>query len=348
MDELRLKKHYHTATGAIVMSLGIFLNGAVMDFPLLDRNLRLWAIVLVSLWIWIAANHIKPAFSREFWAVHAQDMLQSFAIGTWVAGTSVCLITLLKLWSHWGMTSSLFLAFDFVLWLLFQIICLRNFLAIMRTSLKWKVDGTILLSTVSTQSLVVLIFTQHVWHVPTGISSGLLLFGGVSYFLCFCLIGARYLREVSKVILSEDWANTNCILHGAMSITGLACAVSGVVGGRLLFAIWLWSLSWFILVELLEIVRAVIRIHRLGWSKAVGTYHVSQWSRIFTFGMFYAFTMNFNPDFISKWKPVFVSVQVGILKYGAWIVLFLIITEVLLMLKWQTVIKLLPLSARKL
>jgi len=332
MNNTGEKPYVPTASGAIVMSLGIFLNGAVAAFPLLNRSANLLSGGLFLVWLWIAVLLAKPALARRFGAAHVQHPLQSFAIGTWVAGTSVCAVVILKKLPEWEWIAAFLVAVGFALWLFYLGVCARNFHAIFSTELKRNVDGVILLSTVSTQSLVILMKTQHFLRVPNGILITLLLLGGGFYVLCFSLILIRY-RNVSSWNLADDWKNTNCILHGAMSITGLAGVVSGVVEGRVLFAIWLWVLSWFVIVETIEISRALLRIRGMGWTAAIGTYHVSQWSRIFTFGMLYAFTLNFNPVDAVDGIPLLSLIREGILAYGSWIVLLLILNEGLLMLK---------------
>ncbi len=333
MNKTAAKPYAPTASGAIVMSLGIFLDGAVAAFPLPDRGIHILGGVLLILWLWIAVHLAKPMFARKFGAVHLQNRLQSFAIGTWVTGTSVCAVVVLKKLPGWEPAAAPLFAISFVLWLFYLGVCVRNFRAIFCTELKRKVDGIILLSTVSTQSLVILMKTQHFFQVPNEMLTVFLLLGGGFYVLCFSLILARY-RRFKTWNLAEDWKNTNCILHGAMSITGLAGGVSGVVGGRMLFAIWLWVLFWFVIVEAIEILRAwARRIRSLSWSAAIGTYHVSQWSRIFTFGMLYAFTLNFNPVYAANRIPIFSLIRKEILACGSWIVLLLILNEGLLMLK---------------
>src|SRR5690606_9654592 len=100
----------------------------------------------------------------------------------------------------------------------------------------------------------------------------------------------RYLRGGWSLV--HDWNNTNCILHGAMSITGLAAALTLSVPLGFTVLVWGWVLAVFVVVEAVELLRAVKRVSALGWKEGVLSYHVSQWSRNFTFGMFYAFTVH--------------------------------------------------------
>ena len=121
-----------------------------------------------------------------------------------------------------------------------------------------------------------------------------ILLGVVFYFVSFYLVARRYAGEGGDFDLDRDWYNTNCITHGAMSITGLASVVCGVIPTSLTFMVWLWVISWFVIIELIEIARAIKRTKMYGLADGLLVYNPTQWSRNFTFGMLYAFNMNLD------------------------------------------------------
>src|SRR5690625_8044484 len=57
---------------------------------------------------------------------------------------------------------------------------------------------------------------------------------------------------------------------------------------------WLVVFLLVILIESTEVVRAISRIRLYGWNEGIFHYLITQWSRNFTFGMFYAFTIVFH------------------------------------------------------
>src|SRR5699024_7779618 len=86
------------------------------------------------------------------------------------------------------------------------------------------VHGNVLLSSVGTQWIIV--FLNNVFfELPKAISSSVIMLGIVFYFLGLVLIIKRYAGQQGWT-LADDWANTNCIIHGALSITGLAIVSS--------------------------------------------------------------------------------------------------------------------------
>ncbi len=185
------------------------------------------------------------------------------------------------------------------------------------------------LSTVSTQSLVI------VWKAAFGssfyyrlFSPWIILFGVFFYLVSFFLIVRRYAREGSDIDLDKGWFNTNCIIHGAMSITGLASAVCGVISANIILLVWLWVIFWFVIVESVEIARAVKRTRLYGFTDALLSYDPTQWSRNFTFGMLYAFTLNFDLTKSVAADSFLQSLHSAVLLYFAWIVLLFLLIEI--------------------
>jgi hypothetical protein len=82
-------------------------------------------------------------------------------------------------------------------------------------------------------------------------------------------------------------------------------------------------------VEVLEVVRAFIRVRSYGWQEGLSVYSPTQWSRNFTYGMFYAFTLQFqrSPAAPDSWAT---GLQEAILGYGHYVVLALLLAEIAL------------------
>ncbi|HET7578487.1 MAG TPA: hypothetical protein VFK33_04325 [Bacillales bacterium] len=323
------KNALNTASGAIIMASGIFISGAFHYFPELNDAIgRPAALALFLLWLWFMVVYIRGIFYKKHRKLHIEDPIQSFAIGTWIAGTSVCGTVLFHRLPELRWIAEGMAIIDAGLWLFFFVLCLKNFAKVFSKHLYGRVHGIILLSTVSTQSIVIFYSSLFQAVVPHAFVEVFLLIGVIFYGIGFGLILKRYF-PFRRVGLEKNWTNTNCILHGAMSITGLAGIISQTIPLELVKVIWVWALVWFVIVEGCEIYRAILRVKIFGLVRGIGTYDVSQWARNFTFGMFFAFTMNVNlpaGSFLS-------GVQAVILPYGAWIVLLLFVNELLLSFK---------------
>src|SRR5690625_7042997 len=83
-------KEIEPASGAIIMANGIFLIGAVEAFPILDIQLgRYLAFILLISWIVIYKRLSVQFFHRDFLVPYLKNPVDSFTIGTWIAGVSV-------------------------------------------------------------------------------------------------------------------------------------------------------------------------------------------------------------------------------------------------------------------
>jgi len=322
-----------TASGAIVMALGIFVNGAAYRFPLHETWGPIYTVGLFLIWLLIMSSFGKNAFHRQLKAKHMNDPIQFFALGTWIAGTSVCGIAIAMNIPEWGWLAWGMAVIAVLLWIYYLVKSIVHFQAIWNPDLSRKVHGIILLPAVSTQSLVLLFKTLCGDLVPNWLMAAVIAFGALLYAIGLMLIIRRFALSRPWNI-ADEWPNTNCILHGAMSITGLASAVSGAVPPNVIVVIWFWVLLWFLVVESVECLRAVFRIKRYGLTRGIGIYNVSQWSRNFTFGMLYAFTfyMDLSQTAFAQVRALH-TLKSAIMDYGAWVVLALLVNECLLFFK---------------
>jgi hypothetical protein len=323
-----------TASGATVMAGGIFALGALQKIPgPVDVYTRLLCLELLLIWLYIGAGLIA-SMRRGTFHVHVDDPVGSFAIGTWVAATST-LGTLVKLaFPDWSILLALMGVVMVAVWVWYVWQIVPGFRLLFTQGAKLQITGRILLSTVATQSLVVFWAAVYPDTVNEWLARGVIGLGLVFYVLGFVLLVRRYVGR-QDWSLATDWDNTNCIIHGAMSITGNAALRSGVLPPEMVLAIWLWTAVMFVLVELIEIARMVARVAKYGWGQGVFSYNVSQWARNFTFGMFYIFTLLYRsrlgdvPDVNMPWL---VAIQDGILAWGQYVVLFFLAAEVAIFL----------------
>lgn len=197
--------------------------------------------------------------------------------------------------------------------------------------------GVILLTTVATQA-VALLALRLFGGLPAVETAAMVLIaiGATSYVAGAALIVRRYLFG-PRWRLAPDWDATNCILHGALSITGLTASVSGRFGVATLAPFWALTLAVFALVEAVEVARLAARVRAVGWRDAVLVYDTSQWARNFTFGMFYAFTVALAGRLdVAAAYPALGGVTAGVLAYGQYVVLLLLVAELALLALWLT------------
>jgi hypothetical protein len=327
-----LKKIYvSTAAMAVVMSLGITTQGVLLNFFgtrfFYSIPGRILSIVDLVLWSSFVFSFLLACLNKKFNELHYSNPINRFGIGTWVAGTSICGILLDKQFNEWGVFVKILLCMNIGLWALYIWISLRALVDVIKKRLTHRVHGVLLLTTVSTQSIVLLASTVYK-GVPESIALFFTIFGISFYIVSALLIIKRY-SKLGSWSIRMDWNNTNCILHGALSITGLACLVSHLLTKQSVMILWICAAIVFLVIEIVELVRLFIRIKYDGWKQAMFVYDVSQWSRVFTFAMFYTFTYLSQSN--SSSFPFYV--QRLIIISGIWVIFTLVIFEIGLVVK---------------
>ncbi|MDQ0231161.1 hypothetical protein [Metabacillus malikii] len=317
---------------AVVMAIGIIVHGVLSNYfgtENMQDYSKLLSIFNISLWVAFFVSLLLAFRDKQFKKIHYEQTINRFGMGTWVAGTSICSILICNNFPEWLLFVKFTTCLNVVLWLIYIYICIVSFIDIFKLKLRENVHGILLLTTVSTQSLVLLLNTVFKGEVPLIITITLITLGICFYFICASLIISRYVRGFSNIQLEIEWKNTNCILHGAVSITGLACILSNVTTQITITSIWIIAASVFFLVELVEIYRLIRRVKRFGVTSGIFVYDVTQWSRIFTFAMFYAFTFK---GFSTK-EGFLSHAQSIIIDAGIWVILLLLLVEFILGIK---------------
>ncbi|MDI2587234.1 hypothetical protein OR571_08990 [Psychrobacillus sp. NEAU-3TGS] len=321
-------KTIDASAGSIIMAFGIFLLGAVYQFPFLNIHLGLvLSGFLVIAWLFMFFSFFLSLSKRDYRNSFVNLPIKSFGVGTWIAATSVIGdLILQRIPSLLSIVQVLAYA-NLVLWIAFIALCIRQWKTIIVNKETKNTHGVILLTTVSTQSIGSLLVTTFGTAFPLLLMIAFIMLGILFYLFSITLISIRFASKWRDI---HEWKNTDCIIHGAISITGLALVQSGSFTLATILFIWYVVLFLFVIVETAEIIRGIARIQKYGWQKGIFTYNITQWARNFTFGMFYFFTVNLVHTFSSSRNSL--SFQNHFLNLLGWIVLILLIVEISLFL----------------
>jgi len=310
-------------SGGIVMAGGIFVIAALGELPLPELVARLVVLELLVVWGCIAISYARGGLAGDL-AEGVRQPANAFAVGTWVAGSAVLGGALVRELPNWRPVAFALWIVAAALWLWYLSLLPAAFRDAADPSEGYGAAGAVLLPVVGTQSLVVAGDVLLPGGMPRAVAAALILLGYLLYAWGLFLVVRRYRRP--GWTLADDWDNTNCILHGATSITGLAIVLSGALPGSWAVYTWAWVLAVFVVVEALEVLRAVSRTRAYGWRDGVLAYLPSQWSRNFTFGMFYAFSLQLQASAIRV--PFAGGLLRAVVAYGQYVVLALLLAEV--------------------
>lgn len=319
-----------TVSAAIVMAVGVFSLNVGPNFNINAIWFKIIALIAVSIWAFFMISYITSLILKKFNALHYDKLIGRFRIGTWVASTSVTVIIISKYFPMFDRMVSPLVVINSLLWLFFFVISIKSMFTIFMNKLGENVNGILFLTTVSTQSLVLMY--NNVWDdFNLYINEFLIATGFLFYLLSVYMIIKRYTKYSWSLI--DDWRAPNCMFHGALSIIGSSAVISGVFSPALALTFWFIVLFIFIAHEAIEIVRGVLRCKEYGLIEGLLVYDHSQWSRLFTFCMFYTFTLKMETNVAVQFNWI-ASGQRLILTYGKWIIALLLIIEITLLISY--------------
>jgi hypothetical protein len=253
-----------------------------------------------------------------------QPPLGRFGLGTWVAGTAATGVLLLQIWPGARLAGQALLFIAAALWAVLLVAAARAVPTLLRQREHRGPGGAglVLLFAVATQSLVLL-----------GCALGDL--GWVARVVMLTIGTTSYGAGLAFMLMAHeqhhDWklarhaATTNCIVHGALAISGLALISAGLGDATLLRSVWLLAAGAFVVVEGAELKRVGRGIAQQGWVGALVHYRVSQWVRNFTFGMLLAYTLALRQHDPEPW--LLSSLLSWVARIGPWLVMALLALE---------------------
>jgi hypothetical protein len=323
LERFVLNKSIDISAGAFIMAMGIFLLGAIKQFSFIDDHLGfIFTCMIMFVWLFMLLSFFRSLFISEYIQNLIQFPIKSFGAGTWIAASSVMGTLILDRFPSFLPFVKVLLFFYLILWGLFIVFCIKQLRVIILRGYIKDTHGILLLSTVSTQSIVCLILNIYKTNIEPVLVIALIMLGMIFYLFSFILLIIRF---SSKFFNIHEWKNTDCIIHGAVSITGLSMTLSGEFTFSSLINVWYLAFSLFVTVEIIEVIRVIKRMKEYGWRRGVFTYHISQWSRNFTFGMFYFFTMKLVDQYASSGHSL--VFQTHFLQVLGWLVFALLIIQ---------------------
>lgn len=308
-----------TADGSIVMAIGIFSFDALPRIPFIPAVIKQFIILeLLIICLHLAMSYLEQ-YRDGYFSRNIQLKKNQFGVGTWVAGSSLLAVLLLQTIPcfHVVVWGSAFIAV--LIWLVYVFCSCINLvqLIIKESSVN---AGIILLPTVSTQAVALLCYSLFS-TLPLLLYQTLIYLGCLLYVTGFFIIVRHLLSLCCKRIIL-GWNSTNSILHGALSITGLAATTTAALNDTLIIGTWFIATCFFFLVEGIALLKSFYQFKVAGFMRGLFIYDAAQWARVFTFGMYYTFNLNLVTH------RVYVNDLIGmIIDYGQYGVLALLLFE---------------------
>lgn len=271
----------HTGFMAMVMTLGI-LNFGVLELPQNHSIFNeLLFYVTFLLWGTFWFHILVCVWKKTFIQKHTAQSTNRFTIGTWVAGNSIMTVLNHHMFdSHHGWVVFMG-AMNLGLWMAFIVM---SIVTLGKGITEWRatsLHGNLFLTTVSSQSIAIMLLTIFP-QTPTLLIITIIVIGLIFYAISFLFVTTHF--------SFTNWNATNCIFHGALSISGVTLVLSGLWPMADLVTLWLITLIVFIIIETIEIMVLVKKLSSENPIQVLFSSNISHWSRLFTFCMFFTFT----------------------------------------------------------
>lgn len=274
---------------AMFMAFGIFLRypapyllERMVGSESSDRIVTVLGVLLLLFALFVVLRFLSQAKRdrRVLWDYSPNH----FRMGTWVAGFAV-LATLFHAQSLL-LAQALFVV-SVILWMLYL-----SWLTVMafREKLQGgKLNGTVFLSTVATQSIVIAFMVIFPGHVADFLPWLIILnvFGIALYWISFSLVWvAGGFRRPFR-----QWVPQNNITHGALSITMLSAQmIEESIPGSLPYFHLVIQVAW-VATALMVVGSHVYEVWLvIGRKVPLLNFHLGNYARNFTYGMFFACT----------------------------------------------------------
>ncbi|RST72772.1 hypothetical protein D4T97_015245 [Siminovitchia acidinfaciens] len=284
----RKKIYMNTGFMAVIMTLGI-INFGVLHWPVnhsVINTMLYYATFFLWLIFWM--NMLVTLANRSFVDRHFNSTINRFTIGTWVAGTSIIVV----LTTFTGTANHIWLVMlalsNIFLWFGYLGLSLYTFWVGLT---EWKntiLSGNLFLTTVSTQSIAIMLPTVFP-ELDGGFTLLIICLGLILYIVSFLFILSHF--------LINHWNATNCIFHGALSISGVALLYNKLIPMAYAIGFWTVVFAVLIIVEIIELIIFITKLKKHPIPDVLFKSNISHWSRLFTFGMFFTFTslIEFKP-----------------------------------------------------
>ncbi|WP_133134499.1 hypothetical protein [Legionella wadsworthii] len=271
------------------MAIGIVTYDVLPRLFFITLFLRhLIVIELLIVWLYFFFFFTKSTIEGSF-NLFITNGINQLGVGTWIAGSSVLALLFIQEMPLWYGVIWICELCALAIWPIYMILSLNNLKKIFLKKIRIH-SGNLLLITVSTQAITLL---THILFAPSFPISGsrvLILLGYACYLVSIMIIG-KYIFSCTKKRLFLGWSNGNSIIHGALSISGLASTITQAMSEEVILSTWYLASILLCLVEGMGLIKLYYRIKISGFIEGVFVYNLSQWTRIFTLGMYYSFTL---------------------------------------------------------
>lgn len=308
-------------SGAFVLAINTYVLACLPFYHLPVIIMLLVTLELLIIWMYISLGLMQSYLNHDLHFNHHADRL---ALGYWVAGTALLVLLLNQAALSLQGLVVLLSILAVILYVIYAVIFMRWLWLSVCHRFHLHASGMILLATVSTQAISLLLITLFRHDAPLWMYQCLIGFGFIFYPLGLIAIVMHLLNAHSHSFI-KGWGNVSSLIHGALSITGLAILeAQGDMNDGVVY-LWSLTLALIVLIELFDLFRFILKVKSHGFIREISIYHASQWVRLFAFSMFYAFTVLYY-----QYAGGGTSLSASIIYYGQYMITLFFVAQLVM------------------
>lgn len=312
------------ASGSILMALAAFSLDSLqqLGFPYFLLLYVALEILIVGLYLGLCL--IQNILEDE---LSLQKLSHDLTLGTWIVGIALTVLLLNQVDRTLIGFVALLSVIAFSLFAYYLLIVFAWLRTIFKST-QIQATGVVLIPALSVQAMTLLLSELFHEELPTLVYQIFVGAGLVLYLIgIICMI--RYFSAARKHNLVLSWVNENSLINGVLSLSGIAMINALNFPDWSIYYLWYITFALFIGIGGISILRLISRFKYKNYNKAVGTYHTSQWIRVFSFAAFYTFSISaYEYEYSDDVLIAFIA------NYGQYVVAIIMMAQILLLVKY--------------
>lgn len=313
------------ASGSIIMALAAFSLDSLQQLGFPYFLLLYVALEILIIGLYLGLCLIQIILEDE---LYLQKISYELALGTWIVGISLIVLLLNQVDRTLIGFVALLSVIAFSLFAYYLLIIYKWLRTFFGNSVQLQATGLVLIPALSVQAMTLLLSELFHEELPTLVYEIFISFGLVLYLIGLIFL-IRYFAFARKNRIVLSWVNENSLIHGVLSLTGIAMINALNFPDWSIYYLWYLTFTVFLTLAVISCLRLSARFKYKKYEDAIGIYHNSQWYRVFSFAAFYTFSISaYEYEYSSDALIAFIA------SYGQYIVAIVMLFQLFLLMRY--------------
>lgn len=313
------------ASGSILMAIAAFSLDSLQQLGFPYFLLLYVALEVLIIGLYLGLCLIQNILEDE---INLQKLSHDLTLGTWIVGIALTVLLLNQVDRTLIGFVALLSVIAFSMFAYYVLIVFAWLRANVLKSAQLQATGIVLIPALSIQAMTLLLSELFHEELPS-IVYQIIICSGLVMYVIGILSMMRYFLAARKHHIVLSWVNENTLIHGVLSLTGIAMINALNFPDWSIYYLWYITFALFLALAILSCLRLLARFQYKTYNKAVGIYHNSQWFRVFSFAAFYTFSISaYEYEYSDDILISFIA------SYGQYIVALIMLAQIILLVRY--------------